>query len=215
MNGRRLVEIIEEGESSTLEFKRKTVSPEKLAREICAIANTKGGMLMIGVDDDGTVVGVQSEKSEAEWAVQACEFCIDPPVEYKLEIVGRLGMDVIVVHIPESKIKPHKITVTDKETGKPVKRAYIRMGEKSIMASKEMCNLMSDITFGQPLKLSIGENEKRLFDYLEKHEKATVKDFAALVNISSRRAERLLIRLVRAGVLLIHNNEVRDYFTLV
>jgi DNA-binding MarR family transcriptional regulator len=67
----------------------------------------------------------------------------------------------------------------------------------------------------KPLKLSIGYNEKRLFAYLEKYEKSTVKDFAKLVNISDRRAERLLIRLVRAGALQIHNDLHHDYFTLI
>ncbi len=67
----------------------------------------------------------------------------------------------------------------------------------------------------KPITLSIGDKEKRLFDFMEKNERATVKDFSRLVNISIRRAERLLVRLVRAGVLQIHIDTANDYFTLV
>jgi len=42
-----------------------------------------------------------------------------------------------------------------------------------------------------------------------------VKDFARLVNISKRRAERILVQLVRAGVLQIHIDSEEDYFTYI
>ena len=61
----------------------------------------------------------------------------------------------------------------------------------------------------------IGEAEKRLFSYLEAKERITVKEYAKLVNISKRRAERKLITLVRAGVLQIHNDSHNDYFTQI
>jgi DNA-binding Lrp family transcriptional regulator len=63
--------------------------------------------------------------------------------------------------------------------------------------------------------ISISDKERRLFDFIEKNGRATVKDFSTLVNISDRRAARLLVRLVRAGVLNIHTNEQHDYYTLV
>jgi predicted transcriptional regulator len=54
-----------------------------------------------------------------------------------------------------------------------------------------------------------------LFDFIEKKGRATVRDFSTLVNISDRRAARLLVRLVRAGILNIQTNEQYDYYTLV
>ena len=58
--------FIGEGENTYLEFKRKVSSPEKIARTISAFANTKGGYILFGVDDDGTIIGVRSEKEEIE-----------------------------------------------------------------------------------------------------------------------------------------------------
>lgn len=218
MNYKEIKELIALGESTTLEFKRKIISPVKLAKELAAFANTKGGNLLIGVDDDGTIVGIDSEKSAIELVNQVCEFFVDPPLKPKIEIVNVSWHDVLVVQIDESRYKPHYLPQDEDGTEQKLsqRRVYIRVGEKSLIASREMARLLKvQSDDSKPLTLSIGDKEKRLFLYLEKHERATVKDFARLVNISDRRAERLLIRLVRAGVIQIHVDNASDYFTLV
>lgn len=216
MRAKELKELIDLGESTTLEFKRKATEPEKLAKEIAAFANTKGGFLLIGVDDDGSIVGVKSEKSEIDIVETACSFYIDPPVEPNIEIVNYKNMDVIVVFIEQSKNKPHKRILENKEDNKKIKRAYIRVGEQSVLASREMSRILHyQNPDAPPVKLSIGESEKRLFAYLEKNGRATVVEFSKLANISKRRAERLMIALVRAGALQIHTDTDSDYFTLV
>jgi len=215
MHPKKLLELIAEGESSTLEFKRKSTTPFKLAKEISALANTRGGTLLIGVDDDGTIYGIESEKTEIEAVEIACGFHIDPPVKTAMEVIHINGKEILFVKIDEGLNKPYKLMIENTDTKQIHHRAYIRIGEKSVEASREMYRLLKNSSSGKPLKISIGENEKRLFSYLEKKEKATVKDFSRLVNISERRAERLMIKLVQAGVLQIHNDSTRDYFTLV
>lgn len=214
----QLLEKIDQGESSTVEFKRKTVNPVKIAKEIAAFANTKGGYLFIGVEDNGKIKGVHSEKAEVNLIETACHFHITPAIEnLEIDIFAVNGREVVVLEVPESPLKPHKIILHDKETGKNYKRAYIRVGEKSIEASSEMARLMTyqNERNNFELRIHIGEREKRLFHYLEKYERATVRDFCKLVNISKRRAERTLVQLVQAGVLQIHNDRARDYFTLI
>ncbi|MDT3738614.1 MAG: ATP-binding protein [Candidatus Kapabacteria bacterium] len=213
MTPKKLLEIISYGESTTVEFKRKATTPMKLAKEIVAMANTSGGYLMLGIDDNGKVYGIPSEKSESDIIRQACEFFIIPPIEPDILIINLNDKDVLVLVIEESKIKPHKALIDDSGVAIDYK-VYIRLGEKSVEASREMIRLMRQRTENKPVKLSIGDKERRLFTFLEKSERATVKDFAKLVNISDRRAERLMIRLVRAGVLSIHNDAYHDYFTL-
>ncbi|MDQ1266093.1 MAG: hypothetical protein QG635_1245 [Bacteroidota bacterium] len=215
MTPQELKELIAKGESSTLEFKRKVTTPEKLAKEISAIANTKGGCLLVGVDDDGTIYGIDSEKYEIEQILQACEIFIDPPITPEIEMIAVKRKEVIIVYIPEGRQKPHSLLIDEQNGRKPVRRAFIRVGEKSVMASSEMYRFLSELSADKPLKISIGDKERRLFTYLESHERATVNDFANIVNISKKRAERLLVRLVRAGTLHIHNDDSTDYFTLV
>lgn len=215
MNKNDLRKLIDEGESSTTEFKRKLNNSFKIAKEISAFSNSKGGIILIGVDDDGTIVGVESEKYEEEVIKEACDFHLEPRVIPEISNESYLGFEILVVIIPESDNKPVKLLI-ENEQGQVKKRAYIRVGEKSVMASSEMARALryQNQESEKELKLVIGSKEKSLFNYLEKYERATVKDFAKLVNISKRRAERLMIRLMRAGVLQIHHDTSNDYFTL-
>jgi Predicted transcriptional regulator containing an HTH domain and an uncharacterized domain shared with the mammalian protein Schlafen len=62
MRYRELLELIEEGENIQCEFKRKFSTPEKIAREMIAFANTKGGYLLFGVDDDKKFLVLKAKK---------------------------------------------------------------------------------------------------------------------------------------------------------
>lgn len=220
MNRKKLQRLIEGGETSTVEFKRKLNETHKIAKELCAFANSKGGVLIVGVDDDGTVCGVMSEKTEAEIIRTACEFDLEPPIIPEIHHFNLLGLELVVAVIDESSSKPINL-ISKNEAGQTIKRAYIRVGEKSVMASSEMARALrflnrdENYTEDDGVKIVIGRNEKALFEYLEKNERATVNDFAKLVNISRRRAERLMIRMMRAGVLQIHQDSAHDYFTAV
>ena len=212
MNYKDVDVMLEEGEGFELEFKRKVSRPEKIARTLMAFANTKGGVILFGVDDDRTVVGVGSEKEEIEMIRIAGSMHVDPPLDPEIEIVPYRGMDVIVVSVDESDRKPHELVRDEEAEGET--RGYIRVNDKTVTASKEVVRILqSERPDAPPLRIAIGENERRLLEYLEESERITVKEFSALVNISHRRASRALIQLVRAGMLRVHSNEKEDYFT--
>ena len=207
-----LFKLIEEGEGETTEFKRKFSTPQKIAKEMIAFANTKGGYIFFGVDDDGKIYGVDSEKSELDLIDTAARFYCEPEVTYNTEIVPIKSKDVVVIDIPESRTKPHKlIDENDKETS----RVYVRFKDKSIIASKETANLLKFSNFdSSPLIISLGELEKRLIKYTEDHDSITVLEFKRLSNISERRASRTLVNLVRAGVLRHHRLDNKEFYTI-
>lgn len=206
--------LIEQGEGFEIEFKRKVSSPEKIARALIAFANTHGGHILFGVDDDGSIVGVESEKSEIDLITTAGETLCEPPIRPDIDIVAYDGKDVIVAYVQESPEKPHKYLGSNGQ-GDPGTRVFIRMNDKTVMASKETVKVLRDERpDAPPLRLEIGENERRLFAYLDTNERITAQEFSNLVNISERRASRILTRLVRAGVVRIHTMERTAYFTL-
>jgi predicted HTH transcriptional regulator len=91
---------------------------------------------------------------------------------------------------------------------------YIRVNDKTVEASKEVVHILqSENPNAPPLRIVIGDSERRLFEYLDENERITVKQFSKLVNISNRRASRSLIQLVRAGVMRIHTSEKEDFYT--
>lgn len=215
MNFHDVNSLIEEGEGFTIEFKRRISSPEKIARTLISFANTRGGTILFGVDDDGSIVGVESEKSEVEMiGIAGKEFC-DPPVETSIDIVPFDGLDVIVCTVPESRTKPHYyLGDRDTQNGDST-RVYIRVNDKTMMASREVVRILRDENPDEPpLTVTIGKNEKRLFEYLDRNERITLREFGRLVNISDRRASRILVSLVRAGVIRIHTHEKEEFFTL-
>ena len=76
--------------------------PSDLGREICAFANATGGVILIGVDDDGTVTGVASH-NRLKSQVQNFARSADPPIAVEVESEG----DVLCVTIPEQYGKPY------------------------------------------------------------------------------------------------------------
>lgn len=213
MKLRHLLDLIEEGENLTCEFKRKFSTPEKIAREMIAFANTKGGFLIIGVDDDKEIVGVESEKSESELILDAAQNYCEPPLRINIDYVEIKGKEVVVVEILESKLKPHRIQDYLNELDINNSVVTIRVNDKSVQASKEMIRIMKSRSSEMSLKkYSIGANEKAVFEYLDKKERISVKELSSYVNISERRASRTLVKLVRANLLFLHTKDNGEEF---
>ena len=91
--------LVQEGEGTTLEFKEGLSS--SFARELVAMANTIGGKILLGVGDDGTVVGV-SDSNRLRSRIQDIARNCDPPVRIRVEPVD----SVLIVHVRESATKP-------------------------------------------------------------------------------------------------------------
>jgi len=212
---RDLAGILEEGEGLQIEFKMKFSSPEKIAKEMIAFANTRGGYIFFGIDDSGDIFGVESEKGEADQIREAAEKYCEPPLAYKIQYLPYDDKEIVIVEIPESKVKPHRIQDYKAEIDVSTAAVYVRVGEKSVPASKEMIRFMRSAGAGKTLeKYSIGTLEKAVFQYLQQHESVTAEELAGLLNVSGRRASRTLVKLVRAGLLLIHTRgNGESYFT--
>lgn len=215
MTLKRLLKFIEEGENLHTEFKQRFSTHQKIAKEMIALANTRGGIVIFGVADDGSIYGVASEKEEAELIKETAENHCEPPLDYQISFFEIEGKEVVVAEISESENKPHRIQDYLASIDINHSSVYIRVNDKSVLASKEMIKILQARASKSALKnYIVGQNEKIVFDYLNKNETIDVKTLGAIANISSRRASRTLIKLVRADLLLIHTNgRGEDYFT--
>lgn len=109
MEALELLEIIGRGEDSTHQFKSNITNTESVAGEMVAFSNTKGGMLLIGVDDDGTRVGVADGDVERinQLIANTATNSIKNPINPFTENITIEGKRIIVVHIPEGIDKPY------------------------------------------------------------------------------------------------------------
>lgn len=213
MKYREVKELIEEGENIQCEFKRKFSTPEKIAREIIAFANTKGGYIIFGVDDDREIFGVASEKEIAALMKETAGTYCEPAVKHSLDFIEIDGKEVVIASIPESDDKPHRLQ--DYQPTLDVNSAVvtIRVNDKSIQASKEMVRILRANSIGSALKkYRIGDIEKTVFEFLAKRETISVKELGNLVNISERRSSRTLVKMVRANLLMIHTKDNGEEF---
>ena len=79
MTRAELIELIRNDETSGVEFKRDDVSAAKLASEMVALLNLRGGHILLGVEEDGTVSGLTRDPRKAEeWVMEAARVHIQP-----------------------------------------------------------------------------------------------------------------------------------------
>jgi predicted HTH transcriptional regulator len=213
MNRKKLFELIDLGEGLKVEFKQRFSTHEKIAKEMIAFANTRGGHIIFGINDDQSVCGVQSEKGEAELIKMSAEKYCEPPVAYTLYYFEIEDKEIVIAEIPESDFKPHRIQDYQAEMDLSNTQVYVRVKDKSMLASKEMIKILQTNYKKMKLKnYNIGKVEKAAFDCLEKNESITVKQLSDLANVSNRRASRTLINLVRANLLMIHSKDNGESF---
>src|SRR5690606_21702091 len=199
--------LVSQGEGTTLEFKHKVVHPEKIVREIVAFANSKGGSLLIGVDDDGTILGLKDAEEEAYALEHAIQKHCKPPISLDSEIVP-ISKKRSVIHysIAASKRKPHAV----KQAESTKVEEDVREQERSSQASKETREILRRRRTPRATRFTFGEKEKLLMEYLDIHGTITLSQFAALAKIKKYYASKTLILLVLAKVLTIEPREGMD-----
>ena len=211
MTLRELSQLVTLGEGQHLEFKKRVPAPERITKEVIAFANTGGGRLLLGIDDDGAVVGVK-DVAEEEYALQqALTRHSDPPVAFTTERIAiTKKRNVIVVYVPISAHKPHFLI--NHPNG--ARTAYVRVEDMSVEASPEAVRLMKARQHPEDVLFEFGEKEQTLMRYLDSYGRISVAQFASLVNISLHEASHTLVLLTRANILYLHSDPKEDYFTL-
>ncbi len=201
------------GEGTRLEFKHRVPRADRIAREIIALANTDGGAVLLGVDDDGTVVGLKDADEELFALDDALDTRIEPPLEVRVERVRTSRRrEVVVVHVPASDERPHYL----RPDGDPRRRrqAFVRVGEESVEASPAAVDLMKADGRGDAVQFTFGDAERRLLEYLDRYERITVREYGKLARVPPWRAGRTLVTLARAGIVQLHPQPGGDdYFT--
>ncbi|HWR00307.1 MAG TPA: RNA-binding domain-containing protein [Chlorobaculum sp.] len=211
-----LLDLVGQGEGLSVEFKRLIHSAPKIARSIAAFANTSGGVILIGVDDDSRIVGIQSEKETLQVIHEALSHHIEPKPDIEVYVEEFKRRMVLLVDIPESPERPHfhiESVICQQSGEKSVeRRVFIRDGSHNKAATEDRIALM--ISTKEPVRISFTDRERRLIDHLAIHERITADEFAEGAGIPLQEARRILVSLVRSGTLRLVTEGKTSFYTM-
>ena len=124
--------LIAGGETSTVEFKRDDLANHDLAKALVAFLNVEGGSVLLGIEDDGAVVG-STRRGLEDWVSDACRAKIAPPVIPLLAWARDVApsKDVLLVQVPQGPDKPYARVHNNRRT------YFVRVGSTSREASRE------------------------------------------------------------------------------
>jgi len=195
---RDLINWLKDGEGPRLDFKHTINSLPKIARSIGAFANSKGGLIVVGIDDNKDILGVNadSEKYQLERAVK--ENCKDA-VSIVYQVLHFKGATILIAEVEESSRKP--IYITDK---KGREKLYIRIQDECVIA---------DTVFQTYLEKGSLNNAIIDYRYMDNIRKGALKTFshhkvlnnhtyAEMKRIDPDDATRRLLNLVLEGLLI-------------
>lgn len=203
-------EIIRQGEGTQVEFKKILPQLEKIAKTIVAFANSHGGTLIVGIQDDKFVCGITDLEEQLYILDKAIHFYSRPPVPIRFHEEEIFGKSILVVEIEESHSKPHRALSTQGEW-----LVYVRDQDQCVVASNLVVKVLETQMAQRESETAkpLTNNELALFGFLERQNRITLKDYAKLINVSKRRAFRILINLTLNGKLFMHDFGKALFFT--
>jgi ATP-dependent DNA helicase RecG len=111
MEAIELLELIGRGEDSRTQFKQSqdVTNAKSLAGEMIAFANRKGGRILIGVDDTGSITGLSPDDIRRinQLISNTATDCVRPSINPETENISVGGQLVMVVTVPEGISKPY------------------------------------------------------------------------------------------------------------
>jgi ATP-dependent DNA helicase RecG len=121
-----LQEIIQQGENSSVEFKEYGIKAEYLAKEIVAFANSQGGVILLGVTDQGGISGISTDSAIEEWVMNIVRDRVVPALDVKFNRHTFENKILAEIIVPKGKDKPYQTA------GK----YYVRVGSTNRIASQ-------------------------------------------------------------------------------
>ncbi len=133
MNLEQLRALVSEGESDTLEFKRSTAQLQRAGETLCAFLNGAGGRVLIGVSNDGTIVG-QTVAEGTHRDITRMLTGFEPPAPITIELTPiepESDRSVIILTAPPSnETRPFTFRA----------RAYQRRGAETMIMPQQTYN---------------------------------------------------------------------------
>lgn len=205
MTEKQIKEILQQGESYTIEFKRSL--NKEVKNEICSFVNSSGGKLLVGVDDDGTVCGVSVDnkiRSQLQTSIEA----INPRPKVTINEIEYEGKKIMVMDCIADDRKPYMVSGS----------IYIRIGANSqkLTSPDEVMNFFQRVN-----KIYFDKAIAKSFLYPKDFDKNKLDDFLTVTGISNKVQQKQILEnlnlfsetgeLINAGVLFFAKDLQRHF----
>lgn len=201
-------------EGKELELKEGLPRPAKVARSLCAFANTRGGLLLVGVTDQGRFRGAPHPRETMARLREIAAEHVDPPLAVQTGSVEVEGARVVWCSVPLSPARPHAALRADGE-----REVVVRAGSSNRVASGATLAAIRPQRNGGK---GLDPLERKVLDWVARRTRggrepggdATVAGFAKAHNVGVQRARRAFVHLERAGRLVGHGAGARRVYSL-
>ncbi|HOB84156.1 MAG TPA: ATP-binding protein [Bacteroidales bacterium] len=196
-----LRKLIEEGENQHLDFKYCVSDSRKIARTLVAFSNTDGGRLLIGVRDNGSIAGIQSDEEIYMVDTAAHLFC-RPEISYSIKQHTSGTKTLLEVEVLRGSKRPYQVK---DESGRWL--AYFRHNDQNLLANRILLQVWRKEEKKSGVMVRFGKAENALMDFLTKNGSVTFSRFRKIAKISSYRAESIIANLLIFKVLIMKASE--------
>lgn len=202
-----LVHKISEGEGLQLDFKFEIDDQKKIARTLVAFANTEGGSLLIGVKDNGKIVGTNPEE-EYYMIEGASEAYCKPPVQFDKNVWQEDRFLVLEIVVPKSDQK-HK---AQDDEGKW--RSYVRIDDRTMHGNKILEQVWKLRENGSPKPLEFDPETVAMIEVIKREGPLSLSKLYRKAGISLNRVDRTLAHLVHWGVAAMDITETGTLYSI-
>lgn len=130
----KIEDLLMRSEGKTLEFKRDISSPKNILKTLTAFANTAGGVLLIGIEDNSrAVLGLDNPLDEEERLCSLIADSIEPRLVPSVELVNWKGRTLLAVEVYPSAMRPHWLKSLGIESG-----VLVRVGSTNRQADRPL-----------------------------------------------------------------------------
>ncbi len=196
-----LKKLIAEGENQRLDFKYCISDSRKIARTLAAFANSDGGILLIGVRDNGSIAGIRSDE-EYYMVDTASELFCRPKITYTIKQHPAGQKTILEVEVIKGSKRPYQ---AKDENGKWL--SYFRHHDQNLLANNVLLQVWKKTEKGSGVLVKFGKTENSLMEYLSKHGSISFSRYRKIAHISAYRAEMILANLLIFKVLIMNASE--------
>ena len=186
----QLEAYILEGEHQQQDFKFRVDDAKKIARTLCAFANTDGGRLLIGVKDNGKVVGIDPEE-EYHIIEGAAELYCKPKIAFTIQVWQNDHKLVLEVIVPSSASRPHKSKDDD-----DIWRTYVRRKDHTLLANKILLGVWKILKYPSNKPQQFTDQEHLLLNTIKELQPVTLSKLYRKVDFKKTIIDKLLIQFI-------------------